>query len=119
MYFFIGKLTDYMRIGEIFPIYSWQLFSFVPQKSITEFAIQIQETSALFQAPSVAAHTLIQKLGKAQTRNNSIKVEQFRKEFEEYYLKQPVKYDLILITFNPLERWRNGTYQKTYLKTFP
>lgn len=133
LYFILGKSTDYFRTGEIFPIYSWQLFSFVPQKTITEFAIEIQElqgkkleTPQLFQnmrsiipgASLFTAYRTIQNLGRAQTRNNSIKTEKLKKQFEDLYLKLPAKYDLIQITFDPLERWENGTYQKTHIKTF-
>jgi hypothetical protein len=111
--------------GELFPVFSWTLFLYVPN-TVTEYAVEILEVEGepLTPAPSfhearshfrrsgdIAADKVIQGMARAHRDGDEMRLAELRRLFEERYLgahKAPVRYRLIEREYAPLERWRGG-----------
>jgi hypothetical protein len=116
--------------GEIFPLFSWTLFLYVPD-SVSEFAIEILEVDGapLSPAPTyheagdrfrragdIAADKLIQGMGRAERDGDEARLAELRRVFEDRYLdarQAPVRYRLVEREYAPLERWHNGAFRAT------
>lgn len=112
---------------EIFPVFSWSLFSTVAEKK-AEFAVlvtgmdgktletplEFMESEGTFPgAGSIRAYYTIQNLGAATLRRRGDDIERLRRVFEQNYLAsegREVHYRLIFRSFDPVERWRGGSY---------
>ena len=113
---------------EIFPFASWSLFSMVPNES-RDFTVRIlqvdgrpidrpmnfEEAHALFGSAAVShgARMSIQRLGEAVERRDAASVDRVRGYFEGLHLRghEPVRYELLARRYDPLERWRRGTFR--------
>jgi hypothetical protein len=116
--------------GELFPIFSWTLFLYVPN-TVTDHVIEILEAEgeSLTPAPTfhearahfrrsgdIAADKVIQGMGRAHAAGDEARLAELRRVFEDRYLgvhKAPVRYRLIERDFAPLERWRDGVVRST------
>ena len=131
-YFFIGISSHLFLKKEIFPLFSWFLFSKTPNQ-ITSFTIilykhngQILEPPIFFhQAPktmadsgAIAANSVINQLGRKYRQGNQSQVRNQRKLLEENYLKGEIEYGLIQETYEPIERWKNGKVNQKLLVKF-
>jgi hypothetical protein len=113
--------------GELFPIYTWALFSRVPNEQ-REFALRIRavgckvlESPLYFQdagqwfrqAESISAYVSIQKLGSAVLANDIVEIDKVRRLLESVYLRGPegVRYEVVERKFNPMDRWKYGTFR--------
>ena len=121
---------------EIFPIFSWSLFSVIPTSPHEDIGVLVTEIDGnplnpyadfmtaknLFsQAGSIEAYYVIQRLGKAvlaqddQTENSS------RRLLEGQYVdgfKSNLKYRIVKRRYDPIERWKNGSFQFEPLKEY-
>lgn len=129
-----GYILAALHIGfnrhhrEIFPVASWSLFSYVAAER-TEFAVLITQVDGeplaaprefmdsrdLFSgAGSIRAYYTIQDLGAATGRRSAALMEKLRWLLESQYMQGPnrdIRYQLILRSFDPIERWRGGSYE--------
>ena len=97
LYFLIGNITWAAWDLEIFPIYSWDLFSYIPNLSIDyglkinaidgtylDQPIYFQDAKDIFNnTESIIAFNVIQTLGEAIEINNLEKAEELRLQIED------------------------------------
>ena len=112
---------------DLFPLFSWSLFSYVDQQKV-DFAIlvvglegqpldaprEFMTTTDLFPgAGDMRAYITIQDLGLAVLRRDEATLETSRALFEGDYLKYPgvVDYQVMMRTFDPIERWHQGSFE--------
>lgn len=113
---------------EVFPFASWSLFSYVAAEK-TEFAVLITHVDGepldaprefmdsrdlVSGAGNIRAYYTIQDLGHAIRFRNTGGMDKLRRLLETEYMKGPSKslgYQLILRSFDAIERWRGGPYQ--------
>lgn len=108
--------------NEIYPFYSWSMFSKVPSqqnnyvvfihevggKPITP-AKEFQEAIGIVNSPqSVVAHQVIQKLGLAYRKGDHQAQMEIRSLFEKNYLSIGTRYELACMNYDPLTRWKSG-----------
>lgn len=130
----VGYILAALAVGfgryhrEIFPIPSWSLFSHVfAQKS--EFAVLVvQVDGERFETPrefmdagdlfngagNIRAYYTIQDLGRAIIQRDADEMQRLRRLLEATYMKssaERVDYQLILRSFDPIERWQGGAYR--------
>ena len=130
----LGYILAALHVGfnrhhrEVYPVASWSLFSYVAAKR-TEFAVLITQVDGkplaeprefmdsrdLFSgAGSIRAYYTIQDLGAATGRRNTARMEKLRWLLESQYMQGPnrgIRYQLILRSFDAIERWRGGSYK--------
>jgi hypothetical protein len=131
VYFVVGLLTEIYPGREVFPFFSWFLFTLAPQAG-EQYALVLREVNGtmidpprLYQetddlVPNVQSDKmaeLIQRLGAAIEQGETAKERQFRELLEANYLFPNTRYDIMRIDFDPLVRWRTGRYTIKPLKT--
>jgi hypothetical protein len=106
---------------EIFPFYSWSMFALVPGEKDQFYAMVgndgawVEFTRAgglVYQAQSVVAYNVIQKLGRAALENDSEGVANWRQQFEKNYLPPGTSFQIQHRRVDPLTRFqqeRRGT----------
>jgi hypothetical protein len=118
----IGYAAIPLPGNELFPFYSWSMFSLVPSEknAFTVFIHEVngqpllpprefQQAGQLVHAPhSVVAYKVIQKLGDAYKNGTPQAQAQMKELFEKNYLPQPMRYALVHMNYDPLTRWKNG-----------
>jgi hypothetical protein len=124
--------------GEIFPFASWSLFTLVPNE-VRDYTVHITEINGRRIDPPLAyenshAHFLnahshnayisIQKLGRAVESKDDAAIRRIRGYFEHLDLNMRsgevaggagVTYDIVTRRYDPVERWRQGTFRSTRL----
>lgn len=108
--------------GEFFPLASYSLFSIVPGVK-TEYGVRIleyggrhidppllyQKASELgIECDSINAFYLVQRMGMAYTRGRVAAAERWRHLFERDFFNDTVQYEIVLLRYDPLERWATG-----------
>ena len=131
-YFMLGVATLALPRGEVFPLYSWFLFALVPGHE-SPYALRLQEVRGqkldkpvLFQEAgdlvaephSVIARDLVQRLGAAVEKGRTDEQSRLRRVMEQNYLPTPCRYELVVMTYEPLTRWRTGQYEIRSLGEF-
>lgn len=131
-YFVGGMLTLLHPRQEVFPVFSWFLFSLAPQRQ-TRYAIllhevrgQVLERARLYSEAdglvsdphNVVVDILIQDFGASEVDGQAAKQREFRRLMEANYLPPRTRYELVKITFDPLARLKNGTYEVQSLRMF-
>jgi hypothetical protein len=124
-YFVLGLATLALPRQEVFPCYSWFLFALVPGRE-SQYAIRFQEVRGqklaepvLFQDAedfvdephNAMAHELIQQFGAAVETGRTDEQLRLRRVMEKDYLPTPCRYELVVLTYEPLTRWRTGAYE--------
>lgn len=127
LYFVIGNFSWYRYQIEIFPIYSWDLFSYIPNLA-TDYGLKInainhtdldqpayfQELNNYFdEADSIIAVTVIQNLGHAIENNDAEAIDNLRLQIESIYFSNHdhVQYEITKRTYYANERWRSGKFE--------
>ena len=118
---------------EIFPVFSWSLFSYVSDNSkqieleITEIdhvaldePTYFYELSREFHAArkrDVTLAKLLQRIAVARRNGDSEATESLRRVLERTYLSdhRQVGYRIVLTRFHPIERWRDGTIRSKHV----
>lgn len=125
-YVTIGVSLEFsiMNSKEIFPIFSWSLYSKIPN-TVEIFSLKItqlngkklntplffEDSHSLFHdANSVQAYQTIQDLGWSINRGDIDRGNEIRRYLEEIYLGgyKNIKYELVKRSFNPLNRLKSG-----------
>ncbi|MBJ93724.1 MAG: hypothetical protein CMP23_04530 [Rickettsiales bacterium] len=122
--------------NEIFPIFTWSLFSSIPARESQSYAVQIVEVDGrsfdppldfmmakelLSGAGDINAHYLILRLGKAIDQDGQSEARELRRLFESNYLDgshAQLKYQVIVNRFNPVEKWKTGRVETALLKEY-
>jgi hypothetical protein len=109
-------------VDEIFPFFSWSLFSGVPNR-VDDYTILIDEQDGrtldppveLLRAPaSIAmgnrsiARKVIQNLGSAQESGDTAEAARLARVLESEYLRGRVRYRLVFERYEPLVKWKTG-----------
>jgi hypothetical protein len=112
---FGGALTPR---GEIFPFASWLLFSLVPYHT-SEYDLRLEvpdgkpvsfsEAGSLVRNPhSIVTFQLIQQLGRAVAARRNSETRRLRAQLEAFFQAPKVHYDLVTLTYDPVQRWNTG-----------
>ncbi len=128
----IFSVYSFIRDKEFFPFFSWNLFVLVPH-TVTQYNIRLthhNETpinppilyeyadTILTRPHSIIAYYLIQQIGKANAKNDSVECNKFRYVLEQNYLLPKMKYELVTMKYFPLERWKTGNYSISPIQQF-
>lgn len=123
-YFVLGLSTLALPHGEVFPCYSWFLFALVPGRE-SQYAVRLLEVRGqklaepvLFQDAddfvaephSVVARDLVQRFGVAVEKGQTEEQQRLRRLMEKNFLPTLCHYELVVMTYEPLTRWRTGHY---------
>jgi hypothetical protein len=123
-YFVLGLGTLALPRQEVFPCYSWFLFALVPGRE-SQYAVRLQEVRGqklagpvLFQDAdnfvdephNVMVRDLVQRWGTAVENGRLDEQARLRRVMEKDYLPTPCRYELVVLTYEPLTRWRTGRY---------
>jgi hypothetical protein len=121
-YFVLGLATLALPRQEVFPCYSWFLFALVPGQE-SQYALRLEEVRGqklaepvLFQDAdnlvdephNVMMRDLVQQFGVAVERGQTDEQARLRRVMEKNYLPTPCRYELVVLTYEPLTRWRTG-----------
>ena len=134
-YFFLGQAfhwfpTRLVSHEEVFPVFSWYLFHQVPvvrvryalrlhelHGQVLDPAVFYEEAEGIVARPhSTEAQTTIRRLAEAIEAGHDDTIRHLKQVLETEYLPPNVRYELVQRIFDPLERWRNGTYSTTPLR---
>ena len=124
-YFVFGFSALLLPRREVFPVSSWSLFALVPGQE-SRYALRLleaggkklaepvlyQEAEGLVVDPhSVAVREIVQQFGLAVERGRIQEQLRIRRMLERDHLPSPCRYELVMITYDPLVRWRTGRYE--------
>ncbi len=128
-YFIIGNAARLTARGEeqLYLISSWYLYSRVPAPVKTEFTIVVHKAGnqtfnppvyldnkqgVIFNQKLDYNHSLVHNvadLSRALQLENKSMILTARKSLEGNFILSPVVYDVVEISFNPIERWKDGS----------
>lgn len=132
-YFVLGLATLAVPGGEVFPCYSWFLFALVPGRE-TQYAVRLlevrgqklpepllfQDAEGLVAEPhSVVVRDLARQFGMALEEGRLDEQARLRRALEKNYLPTPCRYELVVMTYGPLTRWRTGHCDVRSLGEYP
>ena len=122
----VGLLGALTKRREIFPLYSWFLFSLVPTRTVA-YDVLVREASgrayeppasyrrageAVRNSQSIVTYRTIQDLGRAVEAGQEAEAARLRRSLEARFSAWPVRYDLVKVrSDNPLEHWKTGQPQ--------
>jgi hypothetical protein len=121
-YFALGLLTLLLPRREVFPLYSWFLFALVPGRE-SDYALRLREVNGqklpepvLYQDAkglvadphNVTVREIVQQFGRAVEKGRVQERLRIRRVMEKDYLPPLCRYELVIITYDPLARWRTG-----------
>ena len=127
VYFSAGMLARHLSKGpeDVYPFFSWFLFHRVPPRTQTGFSIRVheldgrrfeppiffEEVGDMYDKDSRSAREyqhLVRILGRSVKQNKTDEVERLREKLERNFLSHPATYEIVEVTYNPVDRWRTG-----------
>ena len=114
------------------PFFSWSLFSLTPNR-VETYAVRIHEYQGQTLNPpldfavahgiidrpeSPKARTLIQNFGRRLEAGDDKGARELRRTFETVFLAPLMRYEVVRLDYDPIERWRSGTLRVTPLRQF-
>lgn len=122
VYVLMGYGTQMLGYGELFPFFSWDLFSTIPQAERSDYGLQIvavnntplveplyyENAAQWFAQPnSIEAYVLIQSLGNALVSSDPGSTRTVRKQLESIYMGKVVnaEYRIVRRKFDIRQRW--------------
>lgn len=120
--FFLGFGGALTPRGELFPFASWLLFSLVPYHT-NEYDLRLEappgrpdaapvsfsEAENFVRNPhSIVTFQLIQQLGRAVQARRDGEARRLRTQIEAFLPSPKVRYDLVMLTYDPVQRWKTG-----------
>ena len=118
----VGLAGEIPPRHENFPFASWSLFSLVPGRR-SEFDLILhaagdpppetgrpfnQADGLVYHPHSIVAHEVIQQLGDAEQHADADASRTLRRQIELEFIPAVTRYDLVRVTYTPVERWRTG-----------
>jgi len=136
-YALLGGVFRFTRPGgEVFPVSSWTLFLYVPNR-VSEYDVELlslagerlPEPLALHRARGrvpgagdISAAQLVQRMGRAHEAGDEARLAELRRLFERRWLgdaSAPLEYRLVRHHYSPIERWRGrGVAGSERLRSF-
>ena len=135
--YFIGGLSTLAlpawKDKKLIPLYSWFLFDKVPSEKRTAHVVRILEYQGrILQPPllfteaqdvvaeprSPKAREIIQELSLGIMRNRDEENKELQKLFEQNFLPPCVRYEIALIEYSPIARWKSDQYEIKTSKEF-
>ena len=125
IYFVGGLLGALTPKHEIFPVSSWFLFPVTPNPD-TKFALRLyrvegktlepprfyEEADGIVSDPrSIDVYEAVQMLGKAERRGDLPVIARIRRIIDSNSVMPPCRYELVTVTYDPVERWKTGEVQ--------
>jgi hypothetical protein len=135
LYVAVGNYTWMRGSYEVFPVFAWELFSYVPGAA-TDYGVRLTQIGGAPLTPpryfeeaaglvrdthSIEAYVVIQDLGRAVESGDADAVAQARTTLESLYLDGlgAVTYDLYQRRASPLARAQSGAFdEEQQLATF-
>jgi hypothetical protein len=135
-YAVIGYSFHILKLRELYPIFSWELFSVVPAQERIDFGLLItsvngeqlpepvyfEDADFLFgKAHTVDAYGSIQVFAAAIIRDDDAETEEIRTYFESIFLDEAesMSYQIIRRKADLLALWQTGQYdEETVIATF-
>lgn len=128
----VGIISAFSEHEEAFPVYCWFLFYLTPNAK-TDFALRIlehnsqplpqpllaHEADGFIPNPrSIELYELTQRFGRASQHNNPSALKDIQSLLQNHFLGQVNHYELVSITYDPLERWKSGSLKITPIQSF-
>ena len=127
LYFVGGLATEVFPAWQdksMIPFYSWFLFDRVPNDrstsalrileyrgTIVEPPLLFQEAKGVVKEPrSPKARELISKMTKSIRKNQKEETGHLRESLEQSFLPGCLRYEIVMIKYDPIERWKTGHY---------
>lgn len=132
LYFIGGLLSTLTPRHEVFPVFSWFLFPLTPNLE-SKFALRLHQVAGeLLEPPryyekaegivnepkSIRVYQMVQDLGVAEKRNDSEEIKRLRSILENNYLHTPCRYELLVVTYDPVKRWKTGLMHEETVSTY-
>jgi len=135
LYLVGGLLTfdlEKKKSNEVFPVFSWFLFADVPQKNHVRYTLRVlraddrdlvpalffSEAGAFANPKSVSANKLIDEIGRSLAHQEEGEVQRLRRTLEENQIHRIQRYELIKLTYDPVERYQTGKMQVESIRIF-
>lgn len=130
-YFYVAfYVTSHVPEGEVYPFFSWFVFTRVPPESNTEYTLKILEYEGrkldppiflkdaykTYLTPSIAPPTynyIVQSLADNVIAEQPDKVEQYRNALEGGFLSREAVYEIVEIRFDTLEYYKTGKFYES------
>jgi hypothetical protein len=118
---------------EVFPLYSWFLFALTPEQVRTRTEVRLLELDGRSPGPAVALETdrelvsvvqaptvvrLARDLGRACAAGDEAEVRRLRQTLEDNFIHRPARYELVEVSYRPIERLHCGTEQTRSVRQF-
>lgn len=122
LYVVLGLLATMAPGFEVFPFFCWFLFPVTPNVE-SRYELVLHEVGGRTVSPPAEYQSLdlvedpmamdlwiaVQALGRAEAAADAARIDVLRRRIELNFIPAPNRYRLERVTFDPLERWRNGS----------
>lgn len=129
VYVTVGYGFHYLKWPELYPIYSWELFSYVPDRERIDFGLLITSVNdrplpepvyfedaeeLLNDAHSIEAYVSIQELAVAILRDNRSEAARIQEYIESLYFSdlESISYQIIRRKADLLSLWEGADYDE-------
>lgn len=131
-YFVGGLLTLLTPKMEVYPVFHWFLFALTPNPT-TDYQIRIynyggreispprlyNKAGDLVRSPnSIRVHVMAESMGKAIEKGDEEALATTKALFQQTFLPHPSRYELVKISYDPMERWYHGKVKIEGVKFF-
>jgi hypothetical protein len=129
-YFVVGLLSLATPRQEIYPIYSWFLFALVPNQEdrydVRIYAVgnyKMEKPVLYSDGPdnispdphSITSYKVIQKMGETYEKKDVKEFKRYRELFEKNSLWGKTDYEIVKVSYDPIQRWETGKNDVTPL----
>jgi hypothetical protein len=130
-FYFVAGLSTFFFLGEsdknVPPLFHWFLFSWTPNEAgQVQYSVRVTsvdgtklekplfyaELDGVIDLRTGRARDLMNRLARALEAGDSQRASEIREAFEKAYLKRAVEYEVVRITYKPLERFRTGALER-------
>lgn len=135
VYFLVGigshfAPARFLPYGQLYPFFSWFLFARTPNQ-VTDYAVRLMEVQGRKLDPppfiqdadhlapdvhSIKLHDIVQKLGMALERKDRESARHASRMLERNFLTGATRYQVVKVTYNPLNRWQTGAFEEHSLE---
>lgn len=127
LYFYAAFHYNDTPTGELYPFFSWFVFTIVPSEFETEYTIRILEYDDKQMHPPVffkdayeeyfkkylgipRYNYMIQTLGESIEAGRAAEIQQRREALEKFFPPQHVVYEIVEVRFNTFKYWESGEF---------